>query len=216
MNNSRYIIIGVLALIIIAVLISIFALGSNENTSEETPTNNEPAESATTQDEGETPENTEENNTDEPTTPQNESEVPEDTTGNETVESTTVQVPQPAPQQEQTATTATKATYTEYSQARFAAAQQEGKNIVLFFHADWCPTCHVLDQAIVNGLERVPDNTAILKIDFEERSDLKREYEIQYQHSLVFIENNTPPPYPVATGIDINELIWQVENLSSF
>jgi thiol:disulfide interchange protein len=44
-------------------------------------------------------------------------------------------------------TIASQAQYIDYSPDALAQAQQKGR-AVLFFHADWCPTCRALDKEI--------------------------------------------------------------------
>ncbi len=113
-----------------------------------------------------------------------------------------------------TAVVAPRATYTVYSQAKFDQARNQDKNVVLFFHASWCPTCRALDTEIKNGLNRIPNNTEILKIDYDQYSDLKREYNVRYQHTLVFIKGNNPPPYSTLQGLGIDEIISQINSIA--
>ena len=61
-------------------------------------------------------------------------------------------------------------------------------DIVLFFHADRCPTCQ---QAEKNFLASgIPIGLTILKVDYDQEAELKKKYAILTQTSFVYIEND--------------------------
>lgn len=79
----------------------------------------------------------------------------------------------------------TPGAYVEYSEA--ALADAEGTR-VLFFHATWCPQCHALDDSInANG---VPDGVTILKVDYDTNQDLRQEYGVTQQTTVVSLDDN--------------------------
>lgn len=80
--------------------------------------------------------------------------------------------------------------YLAYNETTFERFFAENRQIVLFFHASWCPTCKVLDEDITERLNELPSDTAILKVDYDSYPDLKREYNITYQHTLIFIKQD--------------------------
>ena len=61
------------------------------------------------------------------------------------------------------------------------------KNIVLFFHADWCPTCEAFEKKVLT--ETIPENILILKVDFDSNLELRKKYNIVTQTSFVLIDN---------------------------
>lgn len=61
-------------------------------------------------------------------------------------------------------------------------------NIVLFFHAGWCPSCKTTDKKL--NLEQIPENLTILKVDYDSENDLKKKYEVTTQHTFVQIDNS--------------------------
>ncbi len=77
-------------------------------------------------------------------------------------------------------------TYENYSAEKIAFAS-EG-DVVLFFHAPWCPTCKALDSDINGELSQIPSNTKILKVDYESSTELKKKYGVTYQHTLVQVD----------------------------
>lgn len=230
MNNSRNIMIVVLGLIIIAVLIGVLILGGSnddsENTADTTTEETQQEESEQT-DNGST-EQADEQENDATTEPAETAPTTNNPTENSDSEPTTTEEPtiieqpttiddsQADPQPNTPTAPHAKATYTTYSPEKLAQARRAGKNIVLFFHATWCPTCRALDTEIKNGLNRIPDNTEILVIDYDGHPDLRREYNIQYQHSLVFMKGGSQEPYATLSGggVDLNEVLFQLENLN--
>jgi len=81
------------------------------------------------------------------------------------------------------------AAYRAYSPEAVASASAQDK-IVLFFHASWCPTCHVLDKDITDNSDKIPANVRILKADFDNETELKKKYGVRLQHTLVQVDKN--------------------------
>ena len=75
--------------------------------------------------------------------------------------------------------------YVAYSPANFTNAESDRR--VLFFKADWCPTCRVLDQDIEENIEDIPDDVVILEADFDEEKELKERYRVATQHTIVLV-----------------------------
>jgi len=76
--------------------------------------------------------------------------------------------------------------YTDYNAALLANADQG--DVVLFFHAQWCPYCRGLDTALNNSRSEIPSDLTILKVDYDNSSDLKKKYGVTYQHTLVQVD----------------------------
>lgn len=76
--------------------------------------------------------------------------------------------------------------YVAYDAAKLAFAK-EGK-VVLFFRASWCPTCRALDADIKANLSQIPKNVLILDVDYDKSAELKKEYGVTYQHTLVQVD----------------------------
>ena len=58
---------------------------------------------------------------------------------------------------------------------------------VLFFYADWCPTCKVAMKNIDSRLSEL-GNIALIVVDYDDSADLKRKYGVTYQHTYVQID----------------------------
>lgn len=63
-------------------------------------------------------------------------------------------------------------------------------DVVLFFKADWCPTCNSLDKDIISNLKNIPSKVSILKVDYDNSAELKQKYGITYQHTFVQVDSN--------------------------
>lgn len=77
--------------------------------------------------------------------------------------------------------------YTDYSDALLEQVLTDGKRVVLFFYAAWCPTCRLADESIQNELSAIPADTVILKVDYGSEKDLRSAYDVAYQHTFVQI-----------------------------
>lgn len=75
------------------------------------------------------------------------------------------------------------ATYTNYETNKAV-----GQKHILFFHASWCPTCVKWEREIKNRIKDLADNTLILKVDYDNQTDLKTKYGITKQSTAVFID----------------------------
>lgn len=73
--------------------------------------------------------------------------------------------------------------YEAMSQADF-----EGKHVVLFFNAQWCPSCRSIDQALKEDPSFVPDNTQIVSIDYDSNTELRKTYGVTMQTTFVEID----------------------------
>lgn len=77
--------------------------------------------------------------------------------------------------------------YVPYSAEAVAAATDKRK--LLYFHANWCPTCRVTNQDILKNSQKLPKDFVIFKTDYDTETTLKQKYNITYQHTFVLIDN---------------------------
>lgn len=78
--------------------------------------------------------------------------------------------------------------YEAYSPEKLARA--EAGDVVLFFHASWCPSCRGLDSDIRNNLSSIPEAVSILKVDYDKETGLRKKYGVTYQHTLVQVDKD--------------------------
>lgn len=79
-------------------------------------------------------------------------------------------------------------TYEAYSPEKIARA--EDGDVVLFFHASWCPSCRGLNTSIESNMKSIPAGVTILKTDYDKETELKKKYGVTYQHTLVQVDKN--------------------------
>lgn len=83
---------------------------------------------------------------------------------------------------------ATMGVYEAYSMEKLARA--ETGDVVLFFHAAWCPSCRGLGGDIEKNLSAIPEGVAILKVNYDTETELKKKYGVTYQHTLVQVDKD--------------------------
>lgn len=74
-----------------------------------------------------------------------------------------------------------------YSAEKVATATGD---VVIFFHATWCPSCRVLVSDIEKNASSIPAGTTILKADYDKETELKKKYGVTTQHTLVQIDTD--------------------------
>jgi thiol-disulfide isomerase/thioredoxin len=60
--------------------------------------------------------------------------------------------------------------------------------VVLFFNAKWCSTCKKARSNLEADLTAIPADLAIVLVDFDSETDLKRKYGVTVQHTFVQID----------------------------
>lgn len=65
---------------------------------------------------------------------------------------------------------------------------------VLFFYANWCPTCKEANDEFVGDLSELPSNVALIRVNYNDsdtdqaEKDLAKKYAVTYQHTFVQID----------------------------
>lgn len=91
--------------------------------------------------------------------------------------------------------TADQSRYKPYSSSVFE--QSGNKRRVLFFYADWCPTCRPADTAFIQKANQIPQDVAVIRVNYNdtntdaEEKALATQYQITYQHTFVQIDENS-------------------------
>jgi len=78
--------------------------------------------------------------------------------------------------------------YEEYSQERFNELWGSEK-FILFFHADWCPTCRTLEADIKKDLSLL-NGHVVFEVNYDTATELKKDYEVLTQSTVIFINAN--------------------------
>ena len=110
------------------------------------------------------------------TTPETETVIEDTETGSVTGTTTAPIVPEPP--KDITPSDTPKAiaaggVYLPYTPT--AVAQAKGQ-VVLFFHANWCPTCIAVNKDIDANLKNIPADLTLLKTSYDDEKELKELY----------------------------------------
>lgn len=73
--------------------------------------------------------------------------------------------------------------WADYDADRTAYADSD---VVLFFHAPWCPSCRATEASI--DADGVPDGLTLVKVDFDSATELRQKYGVTYQHTYVHVD----------------------------
>lgn len=66
---------------------------------------------------------------------------------------------------------------------------------VLFFYANWCPTCRPVDENLENSKVTLPEDVKVIRVNYndtetdQEEKDLAKKYGVTYQHTFVQIDS---------------------------
>lgn len=81
----------------------------------------------------------------------------------------------------------------EYSQALYTSNEdvlnEEGPKVI-FFHADWCPTCRAMTKRITANIDSYPLGTKIVEVDYDTENELKKQYGVKVQSTVVVLNAN--------------------------
>lgn len=86
-------------------------------------------------------------------------------------------------------------------------------DIVLFFHADRCPSCREAEKNFLAS--GIPDGLTILKVDFDTAKDLKIKYNILSQTSFVYIKPDGTLIKRWIGGRDIQDILVKIKEANS-
>lgn len=61
-------------------------------------------------------------------------------------------------------------------------------DVVLFFAADWCPTCQEATENLEADPAAIPAGLAIVRVDYDNSDELKQKYGVTVQHTFVQVD----------------------------
>ncbi|WP_298748395.1 thioredoxin family protein [uncultured Serinicoccus sp.] len=126
--------------------------------------------------------------TEQPATPAASAEdmTSEDMTGEDDMTTEVEEMTEDDMDEEETSAMAGMSGYVEHDTYAADPAAYDGGPVVLFFHADWCPDCRATDESLTTvGL---PEGLTVVKVDFDERTDLRQTYGVTQQHTFVQVD----------------------------
>ncbi len=78
-----------------------------------------------------------------------------------------------------------------FSQQEFEALREADQPVLVFIHADWCPTCN--RQAVVlNELFALDEYNSIarLRVDFDSQRSVVEDFGVRYQSTLILFRGD--------------------------
>ncbi len=102
-----------------------------------------------------------------------------------------------------------KGSYEAYAPEKLARA--ETGDVVLSFHASWCPSCRALDADIVQNMNAIPSDVSILKVDYDTESELKKKYGVSVQNTLVQVDAEGNLIKKWSGSLKLNNLISEIQ-----
>lgn len=84
--------------------------------------------------------------------------------------------------------------YTPYSKTAFDQARN--KRRVLFFYANWCPTCRPADADFEANISKIPKGLILFRVNYNDpdtdadEKALAQRYAVTYQHTFVQVDAN--------------------------
>lgn len=99
--------------------------------------------------------------------------------------------------------------YETYSAEKIAIA--ETGDVVLLFHASWCPSCRGLNSDIETNRSAIPAGVTILKIDYDKETELKKKYDVTTQHTLVQVDKDGNLIKKWSGGSKLENLLSQIQ-----
>lgn len=104
--------------------------------------------------------------------------------------------------------------YVEYSKEVLDKAADSRR--VLFFYANWCPTCRPADKNFSENVSKIPQDLTLIRVNYNdsdtdnEEKDLAKKYNVTYQHTFVQIDS-TGKEIKKWNGGQIEELLANIK-----
>lgn len=82
--------------------------------------------------------------------------------------------------------------YVEYSDDVLTSSSSRRR--VLFFYANWCPTCKPADMDFTKNSAAIPEDVQLIRVNYNDtetdqaEKDLAKQYGVTYQHTFVQID----------------------------
>lgn len=80
--------------------------------------------------------------------------------------------------------------YTDYTSWSLAQAKEDSHYIVIYFGANWCPTCKRFEKKLLEVVDQIPSNITILAADIDRDEALVKEYGVQVQSTTVYLDKD--------------------------
>lgn len=86
------------------------------------------------------------------------------------------------------ASTSSTGSYVDYAEYLADPGSFSSTDVVLFFHAPWCPSCRATEDDIEARRDSLPSGLTLVKVDFDSQQDLRTTYGVTMQHTFVQVD----------------------------
>ncbi len=80
--------------------------------------------------------------------------------------------------------------YITWAQYQGSKDMYDSGDVVLFFHASWCPTCRATQENLEADPAAIRPGLAIVKVDYDDSDDLRQAYGVTTQHTFVQVDGD--------------------------
>ena len=77
-----------------------------------------------------------------------------------------------------------------FTKEAFAAAQAEGKTILVDFYAPWCPICRAQEPKVKAHLNGDYKDVVAFRVDYDTNAALRREMKVEKQSTLILYKGS--------------------------
>lgn len=87
-----------------------------------------------------------------------------------------------------------KGSYVPYSQTALESTAKTKR--ILFFYANWCPTCRPVNLELQENEAKLPQGVRVVRVNYndtdtdEAEKELAKQYGITYQHTFILIDED--------------------------
>jgi thiol-disulfide isomerase/thioredoxin len=104
-----------------------------------------------------------------------------------------------------------KGSYITYAEYQSTKDQLVDSKVIYFFRAKWCITCEGLHQDIKANLDSIPSNVVIVDVDYDQENELRKQYSIVMQHTLVQISQSGSEVTKFSGSPTLSDLITSIK-----
>lgn len=82
---------------------------------------------------------------------------------------------------------------------------------MLFFYANWCPTCVAINKDIEANIKTIPTDLTLLRVNYDDEKELRELYGVTEQHTFVQVNNSGKLIKKWRGGTTLVEVVGQVQ-----
>jgi thioredoxin 1 len=107
-------------------------------------------------------------------------------------------------------TTEAAGDYIPYESFLTSGDKYSDSKVVLFFNAVWCSTCQQARENIEASLGQIPENLAIVVVDFDSSIELRKKYGVTVQHTFIEIDSAGEPLGKWSGSVTVDQIVEQL------